>query len=193
MDYNKYNDYELLYMISENDEDALNDMFIKYENLIKKLACEYKEKYNDVDYQDLIQEGRIGLFDAIKRYKENFNTLFYTYAIICIKGYMNNYIRKLYTKTNIKFSITAEDIDLIEYKIKDNNEDLISYINDKDYYNKIIEFKNNLSFINSLVFELRFNNFKYKDIATLLDIDIKKVDNSMLTIKSNLKKYLLNL
>ena len=192
MDYKNYNDYELLYMIRENNEDALECVFYKYENLIKRLGKEYKDRYDIVDYSDIVEEGRLGLYDAIRNYKENFNTLFYTYSTLCIKGYMSNYVRKLYSKSNIKFNITAEDIIRFEDSLKDNSEELMFYITDRDYYNKIIKFKNSLSILNSQIFELRLNNFKYKDIAKLLDISIKKVDNSMLTIRSNLKKFLLN-
>ena len=57
----------------------------------------------------------------------------------------------------------------------------------------IIYFKNSLSDLESAIFELRLNNFKYAEIAKLLDIKVKKVDNEMMKIKIKLKKYLLNL
>lgn len=55
---------------------------------------------------------------------------------------------------------------------------------------EIINFKHSLDFRTSLVFELRYNGFKYREIATLLDISIGIVDASIHNCKEKLKKSL---
>lgn len=194
MDY-QYNDYELIYMIKESSEEALKIIIDKYDPIIKSMAFSYVKKYSifNFDEEDLIQEGRIALCNAINKYDENKNVLFYSFLLLCVKGAMNNIVRKAFRKQDL----------LIEDYIECENYDM--NIADKDCYNPsnicedfemekyIIYFKNTLNDLESAIFELRLNNFKYSEIASLLDIKIKKVDNEMIKIKMKLKKYLLNL
>ena len=66
------NDYELLYLISENNEDASNALYKKYEPVIDYYARKYYKltQGKGIDYNDLYQEGLIGLDAAIKGYKD---------------------------------------------------------------------------------------------------------------------------
>ena len=54
-----------------------------------------------------------------------------------------------------------------------------------------INFKNTLDSLDAQIFELRYNNFSYKDIASLLEINKKKVDNSLLKVRKKMEKYFL--
>ena len=94
MDYKNYNDYELVYEIREQNEDAYNIMMQKYSTLINKYASLYysKAKSYKIEYDDLVQEGYIGLFQAIDSYDEN-SSLFYTFASLCIKREMERLIK----------------------------------------------------------------------------------------------------
>ena len=67
------------------------------------------------------------------------------------------------------YNLVSEDVNSL------NNP--ITYLESDLLFNKIINFKNSLPMIQSLVFELRYNGFKYKEIASLLDISISVVDN----------------
>ena len=55
----------------------------------------------------------------------------------------------------------------------------------------VINFKNSLKSLDSAIFELRYNGFSYKDIASLLDIEEKKVDNVLFRIRKKMEKYFL--
>ena len=73
--YKEENDYELLYLVSENNEDAKDIFFEKYDNLIKMKAIKYKSfvESKGFDFNDILQEGRLGLSQAIKDYQEQKN------------------------------------------------------------------------------------------------------------------------
>ena len=86
--YKNYNDYELIYLINEGSERALNIFFKKYEPYINKIASLYLLS-SDTHYEDLVQEGRILLFENIKSYNNNYKTSFFTYFTI-------NYKRKIF-------------------------------------------------------------------------------------------------
>ncbi len=194
MDY-QYNDYELVYMIKESNEDAFDIMLKKYDPIIKSLAFSYVKKYDffNLDFDDLLQEGRISFYKSIIDYREEKDILFYTFCILCIKRTYSNYIRSFYRKYNYLLS-DIKDMEDYDLKIPDKSCYEPSYLlDDCEVERKIIDFKNSLDLIESTIFELRFNNFKYNEIAILLDIKIKKVDNCMVKIKSKLKKYLLKI
>lgn len=191
MDYN-HNDYELMYLVSEDNEKALEVIIEKYQPVVKKIAYHYLLSCNDIklEYEDLVQEGEIGLIKAIKAYNSNNKNLFYTFALLCIKRSILSYINKSFTNKNLSL-IKAISVDnnsyldsLIEY-----NEPL-DYVEDNDYYREIVAFKCLLDFKDSLIFELRYNSFTYLEISNLLDISEKEVDNRMLKIRNKLKKYL---
>ena len=78
MYYANYNDYELLYLISEGSEQALNLLYKKYYIYINKIVS----KLNIAKYkkEDMVQEGVVVFFKSIKKYNpEKYNKTFYSY------------------------------------------------------------------------------------------------------------------
>ena len=186
----KYNDYELVYMIREN-EDALEFLLKKYEPLFKKLACSFVLKYKNkgLEVDDIMQQCRIILCKTVDMYNPNSDVLFYSYLAVCLKRGIINYAKRVMDKNS---HYNYMDIDGYE-----NLNEFISpydafynYI-DYDFQTDIINFKNSLSFMDSSIFELRYNGFSYKDIASLLELDVKKIDNALLKIRKKLEKYIL--
>ena len=84
VNYKKYNDFELLYLVNEGNELALTIMFEKYEAYIAKLALNYVPHY-DFRYDDLIQEGRMILFQCILRFNEYYDSSFFNFFSIAFK------------------------------------------------------------------------------------------------------------
>ncbi len=187
----KQNDYELVYMIGEHDEDALQILLEKYDYIIKTWAYYYYNKFSkyNISVDDLIQEGKIGLYIASKKYTESKDVKFYTFALVCIKRIMMNYVTS-HTRVKNLVYVNQEPLENHENELfYDLNP--LDMLESFEFQKKIIEFKNNLNFLDANIFELRYNLFSYKDIATLLDINKKKVDNSLLRTKEKLKKFLL--
>ena len=88
MDYYKeLNDYELLDLILENNEQAKELLIKKYMPIVKHIAIKnYKNNKNQgLELDDLIQEGIYAIFKAIETYKINKNIKFCTYVTACIK------------------------------------------------------------------------------------------------------------
>ncbi len=71
---------------------------LKYEKLVNSIASKFSYYSN---FEDLKQEGMIGLLKAIQKYQPNDRTKFSTYAVYWIKGEILEYLRK---DKNIKFS-----------------------------------------------------------------------------------------
>ena len=86
MSYKKYNDYELISMIRENDEDSYNLLFQKYSPIIRKIAFDYYRSYSSYGYDldDFIQEGYVAFQKSLNKYNEKKDVLFYTFVVLCI-------------------------------------------------------------------------------------------------------------
>ena len=188
MDYKTINDYELIYLVNENNEDAFNIIFKKYENLINKYANYYYNNYKQkgINKDELNQEGKIGLYMALKTFDTLRNIKFYTLALSFIKKYMLNYIRMSLSHKNqiISGSVSLDNID-----IKEKNNVALE-IEEKELTKLLITFKNDLSFYEANIFELKYNGFKYDDIAKIMDMTKKQIDNKLLKIRKAFKNYL---
>lgn len=194
MEYKEFNDYELLSYIAEGNEDANNIIIKKYEPLINKIAMKMLPycKNNGLDKNDLIQEGMIGLNHAIDRYKEQEDTLFYTYAKKCIERKIISVVIGSNRNKNkiLNESISYDDEENLLLKfIKDSNPNPEEVIIDEEIEeNFILKIKENLTDLEEQVFDLLILGFNYKEIAETLDKDQKSVDNAIQRIKTKIKK-----
>ena len=196
--YKNLNDYEQLYLVCENDEYAKEKIFNKYKHIIVSIAKKYLTYSNNrFDLDDLIQEGYIGLNRAISSFDDKENVLFYTFSIVCIERQIKSYYRQFKTLKNYHFyNSYSLDMEIDDMTLSDIVEDK-SILNSPTLFldnscleEELINFKHSLDFRTSLVFELRYNGFKYREIADLLDISIGIVDSSIHNCKERLKKFL---
>lgn len=196
MNYKNINDYEQLYLINENDEDAKKLIFEKYKPIVISLASNYYKELKQyrVDMDDLIQEGYIGLSKAVACFKEESNACFYTFSIICINNQLAAFRRKHLTNKNYVLN-NALPIEIDELSYLQRYKDTNPTVNPDDYLNSTlsnefcINFKNDLSFKAGNVFELRCNGFKNREIASLLGVSVHCVDTCIKEIKNELIKY----
>ena len=109
MEYIDYNDYELIDFIAEGNEEANNIIIEKYTPLINSIANKMMKycKNNGIDYNDLKQEGFIGLNDAITHFSDRKNVLFYTYAKKCIE---RRIVSSLVWASRIKYKALDDSI-----------------------------------------------------------------------------------
>ena len=103
MNYKSFNDYELIYMIRENDDFSQNVLFDKYKPVVMSIANEYYEKYknNGYEYDDFLQEALIGFQNALFSFDEEKNSLFYTFVVVCIHRKLLSFCRMFMSKKNV--------------------------------------------------------------------------------------------
>lgn len=200
-DYKDLNDYEVMYLVEENDENAKEILFCKYRPLILKIAHHYKKeaKACGLEIDDLVQEAYIGLYYAIQNYDASNDALFYTYAIISIRSKILNCIKG---KGSTKHRYLNQGISLYQTILDSDGGMLIDSLEDKsallphliaeenEVFSALRDFLLALDFPQSCVFELRMNGFQNKDISELLEIPLKKVSNLVFRIRNKLKIYL---
>ena len=193
--YKDLNDYEQLYLVCENDDYAKEKIFAKYRPIIISIAKKYLLYTNNrFDLEDLIQEGYIGLNRAISSFNDKEDVLFYTFSVVCIERQIKSYYRRFKTLKNYHFyNSYSLDMEIEDTSFSDIIEDksiLTSptlSLENSCLQEELICFKHSLDFRTSLVFELRYNGFKYREIAKLLDISVGIVDTSVHKFKRRLK------
>jgi len=201
MKYIDYNDYELLDYISDDNEEARNILFEKYEPLINNISHKMLNYTHNtgLELSDLIQEGMLGLSNAMEHFKESKETLFYTYAKLCIERKILDLViasrRQKHKVLNesISFEFTDDEGNEsnFEYLLKDNSENPeIVLLNDENEEEFIRRAKEQLTPFEQSVFELKINGFDYKEISEILDKTPKAIDNALQRIKTKLKKVL---
>ena len=188
---NQYNDYELLYLIYEGDEEALGIIFKKYDPLIKKKLYDFKIK-NSL-YDDFYQEGLIVLYVAVKTYNSSFNKTFTKYFELLLSRRIMTLLRDM-KKEHEKVVVIESDI------LKDSSESF-NY-SDKmlsDNANHDILLKDNnipssmLTLSERDVLAMRyFKGKSSKEIADELNIDVKKVYNALYQAKKKIRTFVID-
>ena len=192
--YDKMTDEQLIQRL-RSGENAITDYIMdKYKHVVRKKAKAMYLLGGEND--DLMQEGMIGLFKAVRDYDETQETSFYSFAELCIS-------RQIYTA--IKLSQRQKHMPLNSYislysQGEDNEEDrqtplidqlqTLKYNNpeelflDKEYLSVMEqELKQKLSDLESRVLHLHLMGEDYRSIARLLDKSPKSIDNALQRIK----------
>ena len=198
MDYKELNDNELVSLANENNEEALRILYEKYKPLINKKCNKYYKYISNkgIEISDLIQECLVGFEESIHNFNPLDNVTFYTFTNVCIDRQISTELKKLnrdkYRPLNEAIPLetldTDNDINLIDI-LKDNTDNpelgLLREVEYQELYNKIAE---NLTDLEECVFSLRLQNFNYKEIADILDKDIKSIDNAIQRIRTKIKE-----
>ncbi len=200
MKYSDFNDFELLSYIGECNEEASEILYQKYQPLIISIATKIYNKINNkvgLELSDLIQEGMLGLSFAIRKYDQNGKALFYTYAKTCIE---RKIISAIVGASRLKHRILNESISFnvetarreqseIDSVLSDNrmNPESLLIMNEEE---QELERKinTNLDEQEIQILELKMNNLTYNEIANILGISKKQVDNKLRRIRSKLKE-----
>lgn len=200
--YEDCSDEELILRLRDG-EGAITDYIMdKYKNLVRSRA---KSMYIlGADRDDLIQEGMIGLFKAVRDYDAGRDASFFTFAELCVSRQMYTAIqaagRQKHMPLNSYISLyagsTQADADgrdgeweLSESLLSQserNPEELLIDRENVERLEKTIE--KELSSFEKQVLDLYLTGMKYSEIARVLGRDEKSTDNALQRIKSKLKK-----
>lgn len=199
---------EVLIKNAQNgDEKALNDLMQAYKPLVTVIARKYF--LINATYDDLIQEGMLGLFKAFRSYNFNSSTTFKTYASLLIKRQIqlaltkNNRNKNLPLNTyfsinnqgKILLSVKGEDDD---YPEEDNGFFITSHnltpeenILFKEKITEVDSYINNLlSSYEKKVLRYYVKGLNYIEIASILKKEPKSIDNALRRIKIKLQAKL---
>ena len=190
MDYKNYNDYELIYMVRENDDNCRDILFCKYQPIIHNIANDYYIRFSKYgyDYDDFIQEANIAFQKALLYYDENKDTIFYSFVILCVKRSLLTFCRRI---SNSNKNVSTEDVyEVNDELLKDTKSDLNGFIESTEveriYHNVILDLPIDLSSI----FELKMNGFTFNEIGILLDIPSSTAEYKNRFARRKLRRHL---
>lgn len=196
--YDEYLDEELIIRAREGEQEIIEYLMDKYKNLVKSKAATMF--ILGADREDLIQEGMIGLFKAVRDYDSGRDASFYTFAELCISRQMYTALqasgRKKHSPLNTYVSIYqghdeengAELIDAIENTKERNPEEILIDQENVEAIELIIE--KDLSSFEKQVLELSMTGMGYVEIAKLLGKDVKSTDNALSRVKNKVRRAL---
>jgi len=203
-DYTDYNDYELLMLVREENRDAKDILYEKYQNIIDisiKKYLPYAMKVG-IEYRDFYQEALLAFADAIEHFDEKKDASLPTFITLCVQRRLGNTIRY---NNSVKSKIHKENLSL-DYSYKEQENALIDFIGDdnknnpldniasKEYIDEILtSCKSKLTSYEQDVFELMLAEYSYQDIAVIMNADKKKIDNTIQRIKRKIKDIVINL
>lgn len=184
------NDYELVYLAQEGNEDAINLLYQKYKPIIvkkSKNAIIYAT-HHGIDINDIMQEGYIGFEEAIRSFSQDETASFYTFALLCIDRKITNYLRKT-TSSKSRALNDAITIDDTLEKVLGDNTNIESNLMGKDSDNELIEIiRRMLTDFERKVFDLKIKDYSFEEIAKILNRDVKSIYNTFQRIKIKIKK-----
>ena len=193
-------DEELIIMYRDGEEDAAGFLMNKYKNLVRKKAGSMYILGADRD--DLIQEGMIGLFKAIRDYDMGRDVNFYTFADLCVSRQMYTAVqasnRQKHLPLNTYISFYSQSLNSEEGKDEYSLMNTLPSEKEKNPEDMMIEQENveqiesailkELSEFEKQVFELHLTGMTYTEIAKVLGRDEKSTDNALQRMKSKIKK-----
>lgn len=204
--YENCTDEELIERLRDGEEQIMEYLMDKYKNLVRSKA---KSMYIlGGDTQDLIQEGMIGLFKAIRDYDSGRDASFFTFAQLCVSRNIYSAVqrsgRKKHAPLNFYTSIYGNDggrdsdgvseggfyngMELMADGEASNPEEILIGQENMEQLQKYID--EELSPFENQVLELHITGMGYVEIAKVLGRDEKATDNALQRIRAKLKKYM---
>lgn len=185
---------ELIEKAQNGDENAIEKLLSNYKPLVNKIARSYFLTGGDIE--DLVQEGMIGLYKAIKTFKKGKTASFMTYAGTCVKNQIQTAVRIASSEKNMVLS-TALPIDSKESFDDEEEEIEIVLPSPLPKPDEKVENKENFETITKKIvkslsqLELKIlisylKGYNYSEIAQQNNISKKSVDNALSRIKTKL-------
>ncbi len=173
---------EELVRLALRDREALSALIIRYYPIAVCKARKMARDGSDVD--DILQEGVLGLLDAVKSFDKDNGAAFRTYANICMRNRMLNAVSAAASK--------SEALEDIEEQPGDESSPE-SIVVQREHEKLLFEnISHMLSGSEWSVLQLYLNALPYSEIAERLGISVKSVDNAMQRVRKKLKKNLTN-
>lgn len=198
VNYAKYNDEDLIAKIESGDNDALEFLLNKYKEIVNMKVSRYF--IVGAEKEDIMQEGLIGLYKAIKGYDKQKQNSFRSFANLCIERQLITAIKSSnrqkhmplnsYLSLNMSAYDDAED-DTSIFEVFDANviEDPLDTITRQEYYKSVENvIQKSLSPFERKVLTELVNGNSYTIIAEKLDSPVKSVDNAIQRIRKKTMK-----
>jgi len=199
MSFNQMDDEEIVAVAIAGDKAAEEYLIHKYKNFVRARARSYF--LIGADKEDIVQEGMIGLFKAIRDFKPDKQSSFRAFAELCITRQIITAVKTAtrqkhiplnsYVSLNKPIYDEESDRTLLDVitgsRVTDPEELIISREEFSDIEGKMGEV---LSPLEWQVLIAYLDGKTYQEIADILDRHVKSIDNALQRVKRKLERYL---
>ncbi|CAM4215955.1 RNA polymerase sigma-H factor [Lederbergia lenta] len=197
--YELIEDEKLVELVHKGESDALDYLIKKYRNFVRAKARSYF--LIGADREDIVQEGMIGLYKAIRDYKGDKLASFKAFAELCITRQIITAIKTATRQKHIPLNsyvsldkpIYDEESDrtlmdvISGAKVLNPEELLINREKFSSIEGKMVEL---LSDLEREVLSLYLDGRSYQEISEMLNRHVKSIDNALQRVKRKLERYL---
>lgn len=191
-------DEDVVKLVQANDSAALEYLLYKYKNFVKAKARAYF--LIGADREDIIQEGMIGFFKAVRDYKPERSASFHVFAELCITRQIITAIKTATRRKHIPLNsyvslnrpIYDEDsdrtlIDIMPGADVTDPEEIVINGEEASYIeSRMTEI---LSELERQVLAYYLDGKSYMEIAADLNRHVKSIDNALQRVKRKLEKF----
>lgn len=178
-------DEQLLLQINNGNEDAMDILLSRYFSLVKYRVRQYY--LSGGEDEDLLQEGYIGLFKAVRTYDRSKSDTFYPFAKMCIENQLRTAVTASNRKKHLPLntSVSMDDDERHEFQSQEGNPEHIILAKERDA-DRAEKIEARLSKFEKKVILLYLDGLSYTEIAEQLEKKPKSIDNAIQRIKKKL-------
>ncbi len=191
-------DEEAVVLAQNGDGQALAYLLNKYKNFVRSKARSYF--LIGADHEDIVQEGMIGLYKAIRDFKPDKQSSFRAFAELCVKRQIITAIKTATRQKHVPLNsyvslnkpLYGEEsdrtlLDVIEGRVT-NPEDL--FIGQEEISHIQEQIGSVLSDLERQVLDAFLDGKSYQEIAVMLGRHVKSIDNALQRVKRKLTQFL---
>jgi RNA polymerase sigma-H factor len=192
-------DEEIIQLAKDGDINSLEYLINKYKSFVRAKARTYF--LIGADREDIIQEGMIGLYKAIRDFRGDKLSSFRAFAELCITRQIITAIKTATRQKHIPLNsyvslnkpIFDEEsdrtlLDVISEESVSDPEEMM--INREEFSGIEVKMGEILSSLEWEVLSLYLQGKSYQEVAEELDRHVKSIDNALQRVKRKLEKYL---
>jgi RNA polymerase sporulation-specific sigma factor len=197
--FDEMEDEQIVELVHKGNSEALDYLIHKFRQFVRVKARSYF--LIGADREDIVQEGMIGLFKAIRDYKDDKSTSFKAFAELCITRQIITAIKTATRQKHIPLNsyisldkpVFDEEsdrtlMDMLTGSQSLNPEELII---SKEEFDRIeVKMNELLSDLEREVLALYLDGQSYQEISDELNRHVKSIDNALQRVKRKLEKYL---
>ena len=197
--YLQFEDDELIGLVHTGDSEALDYLIQKYRNFVRAKARTYF--LIGADNEDIVQEGMIGLYKAVRDFKGDKLSSFKAFAELCITRQIITAIKTATRQKHIPLnSYVSLDKPIYDEESDRTLMDIISgtkvldpeelIINQEEFDDIELKMAELLSDLERKVLALYLDGQTYQEISEELNRHVKSIDNALQRVKRKLERYL---
>ena len=174
----------ILSSAQSGDNKQTEALIRQYRNVVEAIAAKYIN--SPLEYDDIIQEGMIGLLGSVYGYDPDEGVRFETFATVCISDRIKSAVRNQLRSKHMPLN---GYVDIDDVEISDDMSDPQTMIIMQERFEDLSEsIEKKLTDLEKDVLRLHIGGHNYSSIAEMLSISVKSVDNALQRARKKLKE-----